>query len=167
MTCKEESDLLCYYVLIIFFGMKRKGMVASRPAEEALQIQIARGTNVMDEHEIAVIDLCSKDTDDKEIEQCVIDYLAMDYVELDGNALKAKQNGDDEECVPDDEDDCLVDNLYNMWAEDLPAPIPQQPLSDESSEKPTETVKPWSSRSSPSGTWVRDPVTGKMKNIDA
>ena len=138
-------------------------MVASRPEAEALQIKVARGTNVMDEHEKSVIEFCSQEADDKEIDQCVTDYLSMDYVDL--NAL---QKTNDEECDPDSADaDCLVDNLYNMWAEDLPPEFPQEPSPLDDSEKPKDTVKPWSSRSSPSGTYVRDPVTGKMKNIDA
>lgn len=151
-----------------------KGMVASRPAEEALEIQVARGTSVFDDHEKAVIELCSNDSSDQEVEQCVIDYLSIDYQEQKESDLeerkKAANNAElDEECDPsEDEADCLVGNLQDMWAEDLPPPTISTPSEDsDSSEVPKEAVKPWSNRSSGSGTYVRDPMTGEMKNIDA
>ena len=143
-------------------------MVSSRPEEEPLELQVARGTNVFDDHEKAVIELCSNDSSDKEVEQCVIDYLSMDNIEQAArNAPSKGTKGDDEECdIEDDDADCMVGDLLNMWAEDLP-PIPPPSNDLGATEAPTEKVKPWSSRSSPSGTFVRDPVTGEMKNIDA
>lgn len=133
-------------------------MVASRPEEEALEIQIARGGDAFDEHEKAVIELCANESTDKEIEQCVVDYLSIDY-KTSNNVPKQ-----DEECDIEDPDaDCMVGNLQSMWAEDLPPP--PAPAEDVPVEQPAQTVKPWSSRSSPSGTYVRDPATGEMKNI--
>jgi hypothetical protein len=134
-------------------------MVGSRPEDEPLEIQVARGTDAFDEHEKAVIELCSNnDVTDKEIEQCVVDYLSMDYNSLDAAPKE-------EECDVDDPDaECLVNNLLGLWAADLPPPVPATndaaPI-----QQPKKEVKPWSSRSSPSGTYVRDPVTGEMKNV--
>ena len=107
-----------------------------------------------------MIELCSNESTDKEIEQCVVDYLSMDVKDLYQSTTV------EEECDVDDPDaDCLVDNLMGMWAEDLPPPPPTA-TEEEPTEKPQDSsVKPWSSRSSPSGTFVRDPVTGEMKNI--
>ena len=135
-------------------------MVASRPEQEALEIQVARGTNVMNEHEKAVIELCSSEGDyDAQIDQCIAEYVSTDFV---------VGSGDEEECDPEEDADCLVDNLFDMWAEDIPAPIPPIPLDDDVNnpeQAQQQAPKPWSSRSSPSGTYVRDPVTGEMKNI--
>lgn len=135
----------------------RKGMVASRPEKEALEVQVARGTNVLNEHEKAVIELCSIEGDEAQIDQCIAEYVSSDF----GEGIQEN----DELCDPEDDGECLVNNLFDMWAEDMPTPL-QPPTSDDQaapSEKPS--VKPWSSRSSPSGTYVRDPVTGEMKNI--
>jgi len=140
-----------------------------------LEIRVARGTNVMDEHEKAVIELCSMESDDKQIEQCVVDYLSMDKLDLDLQAKSAKQkssseaeevdNKDEDEEEDADADD-LVDNMYNLWADELPPPVVSTPSENDGMEQPKESIKPWSSRSSPSGTFVRDPVTGEMRNID-
>jgi len=149
-------------------------MVSSRPADEPLKLQIARGTTVMDEHEEAVIELCANESSDQEVEQCIIGYLSMDLEEakeLTGKNNKSNQRNEDEEeeCDPNvDDADCLVDNLMGLWAGDLPTPVPSTSTMDDSdSSDLSATGKPWSSRSSPSGTFVRDPVTGEMKNIDA
>lgn len=141
-------------------------MVSSRPEEEPLALQVARGTNVFDEHEKAVVELCSTDAGDVEVEQCVVDYLSMDSKD---EAVRNKQAAveEEEECdMEGDDADCMVGNMMDLWAADLPD-LPPQPKDLGSMEEPAEKVKPWSSRSSGSGTYVRDPVTGEMKNIDA
>lgn len=153
---------------VIGLGVEKvKGIVASCAKEDPLEIHIARGTSILEEHEKILIELCSNEdgiSSDKEIEQCVIDYLAMDSVGLDD-----VNDDDDELCTLDEEGNCLVDDLYNMWAEDLPVSSSVQstlPQQDDQIEQEKPTVKPWSSRSSPSGTYQRDPVTGKMIRID-
>jgi hypothetical protein len=137
--------------------------VGSRPEDEPLQIRVARGTAVAVDHERALVDLCSNPgSNDQETEQCVIDFLVGGYTILDDDL---------EENICDDGDsECLVDSLYNMWAEDLAPTNNAVAASDQSTvdqSPPEPKVKPWSSRVSPSGTFVLDPVTGKMKNIDA
>jgi hypothetical protein len=70
----------------------------------------------------------------------------------------------------EEEADCLVDSLYSMWAGDLPQrPSGASPATaggGDGGSSPKKAVKPWSSRSSPSGTFVRDPATGKLRNLD-
>lgn len=153
--------------LSLFSLLYSKGLVASRPDGEALEIRIARGSRVLEEHEKALVDLCSNDgASEKEVEDCVVSFLKEGYLgdleEEDNDAIAAS---DDEE-----EDVDLVDSLYSMWAEDdvLPPPkISKESSMNDDDGKSSTKPKPWSSRSSPSGTFVRDPVTGKMKNIDA
>ena len=164
--------------------------MAARPAHEPLQLRIARGTNVVQEHEVALSELCSNGAaNDVEIENCVLEYLQSGYHE--DVLVNTRRNGrnvpeaavDDEqqqaECDPTmSDEDCLLDQMYSMWADDMsvaaPSSLPSgsngkttaEPSLDETT--PTKKqVKPWSSRSSPSGTWVRDPKTGEMRNIDA
>jgi hypothetical protein len=90
----------------------------------------------------------------------------------DSNGINGiHDNGDDGEAT--------LQSMYQMWADDseytpatangnaspfLPNNTPSVNGSNNSNGK---VVKPWSSRSSPSGTWVRDPATGQLRNIDA
>jgi hypothetical protein len=134
--------------------------VGSRPEDEPLQIRVARGTAVAADHERALVDLCTNPgASDQETEQCVIDFLVGGYAIADDDT---EDNGCD-----DDDEGCLVDSLYNMWAEDLAPSNDAAPASTVDPSPPEPKVKPWSSRVSPSGTFVLDPATGKYKNIDA
>jgi hypothetical protein len=119
-----------------------------------------------------LVDLCSNPgSSDPDTEQCVIDFLQGGYDVDDASEEEEFCDENDEECP-------LVDNLYNMWAQDVDdvlvsngkaagAALASDPSTLSSSPSAKAKVKPWSSRSSPSGTFVRDPVTGEMKNIDA
>jgi hypothetical protein len=109
--------------------------------------------------------LCSN-ANDAEMDQCVLDFLKSGYNDAQGEP----ENASDEVCINDDgedESECLVNNLYNMWADDLPTSSSTAAARAEPDLLPKANIRPWSSRSSPSGTFVRDPVTGKMRNIDA
>ena len=143
-------------------------MVKARPDDEVLQVQVARGTSVLDDHERALVELCSDpNLDGTETEECVLDYLkgGYDYSQSVSTKSEAVVNGADETNVLEEDD--LVNNMYSMWAEDLPKSAPAAPATPSEKEPIKDKPKPWSSRSSPSGTFVRDPATGKMRNIDA
>jgi hypothetical protein len=183
---------LLSFVANFCFLNHSKSLVAARPKLEPLQLRIARGTNVVQEHEVALAELCSNGAaNDVEIENCVLDYLQSGYHDINTNNRNGKAtavqdtievNGEqtqqeEEECDPTTSDeDCLLDQMYSMWADDMSVAAPSSngktdPTSSSAaalkSEAPKKQVKPWSSRSSPSGTWVRDPKTGEMRNIDA
>lgn len=138
---------------------KVRNLIAGRNAEDILTIKVVRGTNVMSEHETTLIEQCLLEDEGKneDIEKC-IEVLYKSGYEVD----------DDDEDVStacDDSDvECMLDQMYNVWDEDE---FTQSKAATE--EKETVEKKkpaPWSSRSSPSGTYVRDPKTGKMINID-
>ena len=143
---------------------KIKGLVSSVPEDSPITICIARGTDTLERHETALVDLCSSTgSSDTEVEGCIIDYIKEGY-NLDDD------DDNDNEVSPDcdDEDtECLLDNMMGLWADELPPPPPSTTADVETKESSTQKAKPWSSRSSPSGTFVRDPVTGEMKNIDS
>ena len=112
----------------------------------------------MEEHETALVDLCmTPGANDKEMDDCVKSIHSAGYGELD----------DDDDAPPqcDDEGECLLDDMFNMWSEDLPSSPKAEPVDEERTEAPA--ARPWSSRSSGSGTYARDPATGEMRNIDA
>ena len=139
---------------------------------------MARKTGVLERHEAAIVDLCqTPGASDKQVEDCVVNFLKTGYDDDDGDgSTKTKatsdKNNDDESDDSDDNDDevddsdDMIDSMLNMWADDLPLPTTTSGITD-AMEDSKPKAKPWSSRSSPSGTFVRDPVTGEMRNIDA
>lgn len=143
-------------------GINSKKLVAACPDDVPLKVRLARGTDVMEEHEAAVVDLCSRpDKSDSQVEECVVDFLAAGYYTDSGEEVESEPN------ESNNNDKTMLDDMFNMWAEDLPS-MPAQSAADlESNENQPGKPKPWSSRSSPSGTFVRDPRTGKMINIDS
>jgi len=146
-----------------------KRLVAARPDDEPLTLLVARGTAVLQQHEAALAELCANPDNDDETEQCMLEYLQGGYFD-------DAENDDDDAVAANveppattdnsQEDDVLLESLHNLWAQDMPAPIPP-PKEEEPKEEEKKSVKPWSSRTSPSGTWVRDPATGELRNIDS
>lgn len=147
-----------------------------------------RGTDVINEHERALVEVITNPNYDidEQMEEGIVNFIAGGYytTSLSSNGrtiaiANGKQqrivdytttdNSDDEElCDPDEDTDCLIDNMHNMWAsmEDytsVPNPNSTTTISETTT---TETNKPWNSRSSPSGTFVQDPTTGKLRNMD-
>ena len=140
-----------------------KGLVASVPEDEPLLLQMARGTGVYERHEAFVVDLCqSPGVSDKQVEECVVKFLSSGY--------ETGADIDDEEEISEgnDDSDAFIDDMMQTWADELPLPPTTSGITDGSNgDMKSSKPKPWSSRSSPSGTYVRDPVTGEMRNIDA
>jgi hypothetical protein len=116
--------------------------------------------------------LCSN-VDDEKVEQCIAAFMQDAYDDdhnMESNGNDASTDDDDDSSViavgassPEAAADNLIDSMYNLWAAELPTTPPPAPVDEETTSAPK--IKPWSVRSSPSGTYVRDPVTGEMKNI--
>ena len=132
--------------------------MSGRPEEEHLTIRIARGSDVMERHESALVDLCILGEDAETVE-CI-------------NRIHAQDRDiyfTSEDIVMDCPDDTeyMLDGMWETWTDGLP--INNGDNDQETDVKPKEEkekVAPWASRSSGSGTWVRDPSTGEMRNID-
>ncbi|GAX15826.1 hypothetical protein FisN_3Lh273 [Fistulifera solaris] len=162
---------------------KVRGLVAARSEDQPLTIRVARGTSVLNDHERALVDLCSDPTlDGKETEECIVSFLKQGYEtdnetgddnnsEVEIGEVQNFVNGANDGSLNGSnqvEEEDLIGNMLNMWAEDVDLPVSKTvdstlPAKEEIAAKP----KPWSSRSSPSGTFVRDPRTGEMRNIDS
>ena len=156
------------YILSFVLQYNRKSMIGSMPEDQPLHLSIARATDVLEKHEEFLVELCSSNgPSDKEVEGNIQKYLSEGYYDVEcPTDIGTDDDEDDEDDIVADGGDDLVGDMYNLWAEELPPPPPI----DGNNEQPRETaekIKPWSSRSSPSGTFVRDPVTGEMKNIDS
>ena len=179
VSCRDFHAPTDTQILLIY----RRGLVAARLEDQPLTIRVARGTSVLDDHERVLVDLCSDPTlDGKDADECIVSFLKQGY-ELDDDLSKNNDelevdmvNGvvygaDDKSYLNEssqvDEED-LLDNMHSMWAEDMDLPVA---LPADSALPGTKDIapksKPWSSRSSPSGTFVRDPKTGEMRNIDS
>lgn len=142
-------------------GLDRvKSLVGGRDKDKSLVLRVARGTDVMSRHETALVDLCTLPDNlrDPASEKCIDALFNEGYAMPDDDVECSLENDDDSEC--------MVDTLYNIWGEEDDYGIEKE------EEVPKELPKkkkvyPWASRSSPSGTYVRNPKTGKLENIDA
>ena len=137
-----------------------KGLIAGRQENEGLTIKVIRGSDVMAKHESALVDLCLLPENDKDIDNCIETMYKADY------AIKNDYNEDTnevEECN-DDDLDCMLDAMFDIWGDELG--LKKEEDADDNPDPVKKKPPPWSSRSSPSGTFVRDPKTGIMMNID-
>uniref|UniRef100_A0A7S0FIA4 PDZ domain-containing protein n=1 Tax=Minutocellus polymorphus TaxID=265543 RepID=A0A7S0FIA4_9STRA len=139
---------------------KVQPLIAGHPEDEPISIFVARGTDVQSEHDTALVDICTFNEGlDSQIEECIISMNTYDYgFEEDEPTV---------ECG-DDDSECLIDQMYGSWGDEMSEFTEQADVDDGATdEQPVKKPAPWSSRSSPSGTFVRDPKTGEMRNIDA
>lgn len=136
---------------------KVRAYIAGRDPSQNLSIKVARGTDVMSLHESALVDLCTLPEKDVDLENCITSLNSYD--------MGFEEDAPTVDCG-DDGAECMIDQLYSGWGEEMGLDVAKD---DEAEEEETKADKPapWSSRSSPSGTFVRDPKTGKMVNIDA
>ena len=137
-------------------------LIAGHPEDEPISIFVARGTNVQSEHDTALVDICTFNEGlDSQIEECIVGLNTYDYAfEEDEPTIDC---GDD-----DDDSECLIDQMYGSWGDEMSEFTEKADADDDATEEqPAKKPAPWSSRSSPSGTFVRDPKTGEMRNIDA
>lgn len=150
---------------------KVKGMILSQkkmndsndlshtPSGKGLVIKVIRGSLVMNDHESEIVNLCTLPDNETKIEQCLEALYQRDY---EMNTSNVEDKVSNEQC-DDIETECMLDTLFSSWDDfDVKENLVDSDPAKEEIQKPA----PWSSRSSPSGTFVRDPKTGKLINID-
>jgi len=147
-------------VEVIGAGLNRvRSLVTGKDADQYLIIKVIRGTNVIEDHETALVDLCILPEGDKDsnMVKCIETLYQSEYDVEDTTGPANCGDADTE---------CMLDTMVGIWGDELGV----EETSSENEEKPGEGKKkrppPWSSRSSPSGTFVRDPKTGKLINLD-
>eukprot|EP00535_Pseudo-nitzschia_heimii_P002226 CAMPEP_0197186764 /NCGR_PEP_ID=MMETSP1423-20130617/14562_1 /TAXON_ID=476441 /ORGANISM="Pseudo-nitzschia heimii, Strain UNC1101" /LENGTH=330 /DNA_ID=CAMNT_0042638165 /DNA_START=122 /DNA_END=1114 /DNA_ORIENTATION=+ len=157
---------------------KIKQLVSAVADEDPLTIEVVRGTGVLARHESTIVDLCSvAGTSDKDVQECVVDFLSGGY-DYDDDDIEYDEEDTDLSLSDDEDAEGLIDGMMNLWADELQVSSGSTTTTAAATTKTTTEnteqavpskpkPKPWSSRSSPSGTWVRDPASGKMINIDA
>jgi hypothetical protein len=159
----------------------RARLIADTPSDLPLRLRVARGVpNIMADHEQQLQELCLNAVEtNAQVDECIASFMEGTYFtgEEDGNSAVYTNNGFSQNKIDSDDDKDMLDNLQMMWASELAdsitstKPPPSGKRSDAAASPSAQVVKPkpkpWSVRSSPSGTWVRDPVTRQMKNLDA
>ena len=141
------------------FFFQRRSLVAGRTEKQFLTLVVLRGTDVLEKHEATLVDLCilpEGQGKDAAVEKCIetLYQATYDMGDIEGPDCEDKDT------------ECMIDSMFDMWDNDM---VELRDVIKEKEEEAPEEVKkpaPWSSRSSPSGTYVRDPKTGKMMNID-
>ena len=113
----------------------------------------------MERHETALVDLCILGEDQTTID-CITAIHSQDrdlfYTDDDDVMMDCQ----------DDDTECMLDSIWDTWTEDLPDKTSEEQTDNDEPKEEKKKVAPWASRSSGSGTWVRDPKTGKLVNID-
>eukprot|EP00580_Thalassiosira_gravida_P001272 CAMPEP_0201604166 /NCGR_PEP_ID=MMETSP0492-20130828/4389_1 /ASSEMBLY_ACC=CAM_ASM_000837 /TAXON_ID=420259 /ORGANISM="Thalassiosira gravida, Strain GMp14c1" /LENGTH=313 /DNA_ID=CAMNT_0048068131 /DNA_START=102 /DNA_END=1043 /DNA_ORIENTATION=- len=139
---------------------KIRSLVGGRPDENPLIMCIARGSDVMERHELALVELCIVG-DDATTADCIDTIYSADASDyyLDGQDTDVGAI-----CDEDDGTECMLDSMWSDWS--FEEEKEEETKVEEVEEKPKKVAQPWASRSSGSGTYVRDPKTGKMRNID-
>lgn len=139
---------------------KIKGFVAAKnEGQDTLILKVMRGSNIMRKHETSLVDLCILPDNDEVVQNCVETLYKAEY------DIKVKNDEDTADMDCDDADtDCMLDAMFDLWGEETGI---DQTVDEKEEKEEKKKPAPWSSRSSPSGTFVRDPKTGKMVNIDA
>jgi len=141
-------------------GLDRvKTLISGKKSEDHLKLRVLRGTDIKRRHEESVMELC--DVMDDDVESVYLnDCMQMIHGSETGELLNYNE---DSNCA-DTDMECMLDSMFGLWNDEMP-------LTEESNIKESEkevtkpNSRPWASRSSPSGTYVRDPATGKLKNI--
>ncbi|KAL7537846.1 hypothetical protein ACHAXR_008116 [Thalassiosira sp. AJA248-18] len=136
---------------------KIRSLVGGRPDDDPLVIRVSRGSDVMERHELALVELCIIG-DEAETAECITSIYADDDMDIAGDSEMAI-------CDEDDGTECMLDSIWSDWSDGLESTDAEKEVEEVKEEK-KKVAQPWASRSSGSGTYVRNPKTGKMENID-
>jgi len=162
-------------------GLERvKSLVSATDYNQNLVIKVARGTSVMERHEAALMKLCEIDStaEDKQFDGYITSFLKGG---MDDNVYDTTNLSDEtaaSQCDAEDEE-CIMNVMCDLWGEEcevlgtnhITAKEKEEKKQQQQQKKKEEAEKPakssYFSRSSPSGTFIRDPKTGKLENVDA
>ena len=140
-----------------------KSLIAGRnEGDDDLVIMIMRDSDVMSAHESSLVDACVLPDNDKDIEKCIESMYQADYDmrkgAINGNNSDIDANEAEKSCE-DDDMDCMLDAMFNVWSDETG--LQKEEKVEEDKKEKKKKPAPWSSRSSPSGTYVRDPKVSR------
>lgn len=134
-----------------------RALVSGRYPEQTLTIRVMRGSDVMERHESVLVSLCTLPADDN-VEECISSIMKDD----DLDDIMTSTNGSDAD------GEGMLDAMSAFWGTEqdiYPTLVDNEKDAKQPAEKKKSNPRPWANRSSPSGTFVRDPATGKLVNI--
>merc|ERR1719223_1709169 len=149
-------------------GLERvKSLVSATDYNQNLIIKVARGTSVMERHEAALMKLCEIDStaEDKQFDGYITSFLKGGMDDFD--ATDTTNLADDEttqtasRCDVEDEE-CIMNVMCDLWGEECEVLGTNHITAKEKEEAEKPAKSSYFSRSSPSGTFIRDPKTGKL-----
>jgi len=161
---------------------KIRNLVAGAEEDCPLAMTVRRGTSIKSRHDAALSAVLSDDVDgaldtiDIDNHDAIVSAVSSVGKSIVTNDVAWTIHNDDEcavdnpECCEDE--NCALDMLWDVWGDDdeiIDEPlIGSEGADNEADEIPLPAKKPapWSSRSSPSGTWVRNPATGQLEDIN-
>lgn len=90
-------------------GIERvRSLVGGRSEDRPLVIVVARGSDVKERHELALVELCIIG-DDAEIADCITSIYSGDYTDVDIN------NDEMAVCDEGDGSECMIDSIWKTW----------------------------------------------------
>jgi len=153
-------------VEVIGSGLNRvRSLIAGRQKEVNLILKVVRNTNVQAVHEKALVDMCilpDAEGKDSYLSKCITALYESDY-EID--------NVEGPTSCKDSDTECMLDTLLGSWDNEFNEVMGKigEEQGEKEIEEPQKESKGWSwsnGGGSRSGTFVRDPKTRKMVNID-
>jgi len=149
-------------VEVVGSGLDRvRSLVGGRQDEMNLILKIVRNTDVLAQHEKALVDICilpEGEGKDSNLGKCIEALYQSDYDIDDSDGAGS--------CL-DTDTECMLDTMLDTWGEELDVMAGERAVEVVEDEvKKVKKPAPWSSRSSGSGTYVLDPKTRKMINLD-
>jgi len=119
---------------------------------------------VKQHHEQTLMELCM--IPDEEEEKSDNNYLndCLNVINTENEEYDDEEDGEGGGDCEDGDMNCMLDTMFDVWNDEFEGnkKVEEEVVEEEEVKKPE---RPWASRSSPSGTYVRDPVTRKLKNI--
>jgi len=154
-----------------------RSLIIGTDPDDPLKLTVRRGTTTKLRHDTALASILSEDTSsvidqiDHENHAAIASVLASVEESVVTHEIAATIHTeecfiDDSSCCADDDDECVLDMFWNALEEES-TENNTDVGSDDTVEVKKKKPAPWSSRSSGSGTYVRNPATGKLENIDA
>ena len=91
-----------------------RSLVGGRHEDSPLVIRVARGSDVMERHELALVELCIIG-DDAATAECISSIYKDENIDM--------MVGGSEEMRPecDDEAECMLDSMWDVWSDGLPS----------------------------------------------
>jgi len=112
-----------------------QSLVGGRQEDSPLVIRVARGSDVKERHELALVELCIVG-DDVMTADCITAIYSDEDIDM-GNTEIPQQ------CDEDDETECMLDSLWDTWSDGLPTAGSKEEKEVEEDQPKKKKTQPW------------------------